>query len=238
MDKYLTRRLLLAGLLCAAVLCAGLSQNPGVYISSGSEKERAETLLTNLTEGVLIVRLHSDRRKIEELTRLRNAPGTDEKARKRIQVMLDETIAENREENRDIIDAFRLNYDFSQVLFMYDTAVHFIKSGMKSGYFLNEQLEPDPAIVLPSDRWLMIHLRRESPVLFILQDPEFQRVERPFPVPVKPGFGRQAYNLPEGPQRNNTPLMAFSRKKQDRYFSILINNWNGRLKKFRQRNNG
>lgn len=220
-----------------AVPFTALGQSAGVYIASANEKERAEQLLEKLSTGVLIVRLHSDRRKIDELERLSSRPGMDEKAKKRFHKMLETTREENLAENRAIMDAIHLNYDFSEIFFMHDTASHLLKSGAKSGYFLNQDLEIDPSITLNNDNWLILHLRRESPVLFVVLDQELNQVTRPFPVPVKPGFGRNIYMTPDGPQKNSFPLMSYSKKKQDRYFSIMMNNWNDRLKKFHLRVN-
>lgn len=208
----------------------------GVYISTEEEKETAETLLENLSEGVLIVRLNSDKRKMEELERLANSPNLSEKSRQRFDKMLKKTSEDNLEENRNIMQAVGLNYDFSEVLFMHDTATSLLQSGVKSGYFLDENLEVDESKKLDSDRWMLLYFDRlSSPMLFKILDRNFNEVEKPFPVFSKPGLRRYTFKTPDGVQRKFSPFMSYGKKNQLWYFSMMISSWNGRLKKFRKK---
>ncbi len=232
--KILMRNFLLGMLLFLVVQGSVAAQNPGIYISSANEKERAESLLKTLEEGVLIVRLNSDRRKIDELNRLANSPDTDENAKKRFNKMLEATLEDNRTENQAIMEAVRLNYDFTSTLFMYDTASHLLQADVKSGYFLNENLEVDNSITLEHSGWLMLYLQREPPTLFFVLDQENDEVGKPFPIPVRPGFGRHSYVTADGEQERFFLMLSFNENKQGRYFSAMLSSWNERLKKYQQ----
>ena len=228
---------LLAGLFVTLTLPL-TGQNDQPNLSSASERTSVQTMLRHLSKGVLIVRLNSNDRKIKELERLVNSPGTNEKSKKRFRKMLDSTLAETRQESLDIMKAFDGNYNFSEVLFMYDTASFSLKEGAKNGFFLNRELETDKSIRLGNDSWLMIYFRHESPALFILLDSQNEPVQRPFPVPKRPVF--RSYD--QGQYFNNdaqasgfTLLMTYNKKKQYKYFSVLISNWNRNLQKALER---
>jgi hypothetical protein len=72
----------------------------------------------------------------------------NEKRRQRLQAMKDETLEETGEENRLVVEAFNQYFDFSDVLFMYDTDMKRLKEGEQGGFFLGENLQVDPAISL------------------------------------------------------------------------------------------
>ena len=76
--------------------------------------------ISGLQDGVLIVRLESDRRKIEALEQLVSAPDISMKERRRLEVTLMEAREEAALNTTGYVDAFRDFYDFSDVVFMYD----------------------------------------------------------------------------------------------------------------------
>ena len=243
--KILIRDLLMSFLLLVAVQFYVFGQDAGLYISPASEKTEAKTLLKQLSEGVLVVRLSSNNRKMKELERLANSPDASEKNKKRFQKMLETTREEGRQESLDVMKSFDGNYNFSKVLFMYDTASLQLKNGVKSGYFLNRELKVDPSISLEYDDWLMIYFRHESPTLFVLLDRQFEQVQRPFPIPKRPVFKtyRQGLYFSKDPLAQKWALgkpdtssgfvlfMAYGKKKQFKYFSVMISAWNTDLNK-------
>jgi hypothetical protein len=239
----------IAFLLLVAAQCPVFGQDPSLYIPSAAERTDAISHLKQLSEGVLIVRLNSNNRKMKELERLINSPDVNEKAKNRFQKMLETTKEETRQESLDLMQAFDGNYSFSKVLFMYDTAALQLKNGVKQGYFLNRELKPDPTLRLENDDWLMVYFRHESPALFVLLDRKFDQIQRPFPIPRRPVF--KTYN--QGLYFARDPLagqwyrqkpdttsgfvlfMSYSRKKQFKYFSVLLSVWNKDLTKSLER---
>ncbi len=117
-------------------------------IGIGGRRQIAADALQAIKEGVLIVRLASNSRKLEELDKLLANKDLNENRRQRLQEMKDQTVAETSEENRLVVEAFNTFYDFSDLLFMYDADVQRLKQGEQSGYFLDKNLQVDPNISL------------------------------------------------------------------------------------------
>ncbi|HSI91228.1 MAG TPA: hypothetical protein VK927_08935 [Adhaeribacter sp.] len=100
-------------------------------------KERAATQIKDLKDGVLLVRLRTSENAIQKLTEA----GNEKMAA---------TIRRQQEtSNQRLMQAFRENYTFSPVYFFYSSASQEVKDGNPVGIFLNEDLQPDPAIILP-----------------------------------------------------------------------------------------
>lgn len=76
--------------------------------------------LEKLKDGMLIVRLESDRRKIEALERLSGDQNLSAKERQRITAQLQQVREEAGVRTNAYVRAFRDHYDFSDVVFMYD----------------------------------------------------------------------------------------------------------------------
>ena len=84
-----------------------------------TKEEIAAQHLQNLKNGILIVRLRSDQKKIEKLKEFidkANQPSTKAKYEK----MLDEVTNKQLKDERDIINAMKQNYSWSDFVFMYD----------------------------------------------------------------------------------------------------------------------
>lgn len=221
-----------------------------IAVSAQSErhdlkKESVLQQLAQLQKGSLVVRLSSNHRKITELERLANSPDANEKSKARFKKMLEQTRTETRQEGLDVMKAFANNYNFSKVLFMYDTASVQLKKGVMGGYFLNKDLEVDPSIQLENDNWLLIYFRHESPASFMLLDQEFEAVQHPFPLPKRPvlsKFVRDPFSVENPgdgairrPSGGFTLFMSYSRKNQLKFFSVQISNWQRSLVKAKMR---
>ncbi len=217
----------------------------GIVPMNGQENDGAAagSNLERLSKGTLIVRLNSNRRKMDELVKMIANPVFSLEERSRFQRRLDQTKAETRLENLDLMQAFDWAYDYSKVLFMYDTASLLLKNGEKSGYFLDRQLEPDPSAALESDFWMVAYFNHDVPHLIELLDQGGNKLNKPFPIPKKPFFmryvgktypSRETYSgttfaVPDAPK---WIFKSYSRDTQLDYFFYLIAGWNNALKKF------
>ena len=237
MKQTLFSYLPLCTLAAAFALAATSSTSAQALTFSDDEKLQAREMLSALSGGTLIVRLNSNHRKMKELERLASTTGISEKKSAQFREMLQTTAEETRQESRDIQYAFSTYYNFSKVLYMYDTASFQLKNGVKSGYFLDTSLQVNPSIRLEDEDWLMIYFRHESPALFKLLDKNLEEVSSDFPIPKRP---RLYYSKKYKPSRlellENVAVatlmgpagifMLYSRKNQNIYFSRSIYYWN------------
>ncbi|MEK7256148.1 MAG: hypothetical protein AAB316_15460 [Bacteroidota bacterium] len=100
----------------------------------------------DLADGYLIVRLNTNKNKIEALKKQLAQPNLSGQQRERLQKMLETTQQETTQNNRWLAEAFQAHYDFSKFIFMPDTASATLKKGMTKGIFLNANLQPDASI--------------------------------------------------------------------------------------------
>lgn len=150
-----------------------------------ARKERAYAAIQNLKEGVLVVRLQSNARKIKALEAL--TTDSDNAKATRAKKLLEQTIAETRSNNRAIQAAFRENYTFSKVQWMYDTEVTMLANGATSGFLLDDSLEVDQAIQLASPAFLTLRIGYTDPSVttgaesMIFTDQRLEDLTDPFP---------------------------------------------------------
>jgi len=150
-----------------------------------SRAEQAAAAIKDLKDGVLVVRLRSDQRKIEALEGQLATPNLKEKYRQRLQKLLDDTRREKEVENKSLVAAFRKHFDFSEVLFMYDTATYLVKKGLQEGYFLNDSLQADPHLSLQGRPFRLVRFGSKSGMKqrksLIGMDLDFRDLPAPFP---------------------------------------------------------
>lgn len=157
------------------------------------EIDRAETAIRNLAEGVLVIRLESNRKKIEKLTELLAQKDLSAKNRKNLQRQLDETLAETKERNILLMNNFVEIYNFSEVLFTYDFATEKLSAGEQEGYFLNRDLEIDPTLSLSDRKYLTLRFGTTDMATtsgiegLIITDDKLQDLTTPFPYAFKDG---------------------------------------------------
>lgn len=140
----------------------------------------AKEAINILKDGYLLVRLTSDKRKIEELERQVLASPSDKKIAKRLAY----TLAYRAEFNEKLRDGLTQYYDFSKVLYFYDYDAKKLLAGDKSGIFLNENFEVDPEIRLDTDDFLVLSegAAGDSGIdAYIVHDSEMNPLEKPFP---------------------------------------------------------
>ena len=154
-------------------------------------EERVETARESvraLKQGTLIVRLPSYQTKIDGLKDVLSSAGPDSPNRKRIEKQLEQTLADRQEFNQNIMEAFREAYNFSEVHFMLDTATATLKTGQLQGYFLNDNLETDPAIQLEGPIPYFIlrfgstsNMTTDGLEAMVVMNDRFQDMYKPFP---------------------------------------------------------
>lgn len=153
---------------------------------SDEQKATAGEQIRALRAGVLVVRLSTNARKVEALEKLVGTATTD-KARHRYQGMLEDTRKETQNQNLWIMAAFRKNYNFSKLLFMPDTAAVQLKSGVRAGIFLNENVQIDPALTLGEGSFFVAYYGESSSSQtsgnegITMADEAFHDLRYPFP---------------------------------------------------------
>jgi len=134
-------------------------------------------------KGVLIIRLESGNNKfkainekIESGDNISFWKDKKEEVSKSIQL-----------KNKIVMKAFTNNYQFSAILFMYDTSSVALKNGQASGIFLNQQLEIDRSIQLKSKRFLVLSegLSESGSEGFYVMDQQLEPLKRPLPRFIK-----------------------------------------------------
>lgn len=140
----------------------------------------AEEAIKTLKGGYLLVRLTSDKRKIEELERQVSANPSDRKLAKK----LASTIAHRREFNEKLTEGFEEHYDFSKVLYFYDYDAKKLLAGDRSGIFLNDFFEVDPDLSLDTEDFLVLSegSAGDSGIeAYIVHDSLMDPLAKPFP---------------------------------------------------------
>ncbi len=118
----------------------------------------AQTYADALKNGGLVVRLTSNHRKMQAMRALLDTGALNDQNRLRLRNELELTEVETRRQNREIMTAFRLKYNLSQVYFTYDTASVYLAAGRRNGYFLNDSLLTDPSIQLQEGPFLSLRV--------------------------------------------------------------------------------
>lgn len=182
----MTRALLLFLLLLFAL--SGLK----AQLSADQRSDQAIQAISDLKKGVLIVRLESDLKKIEALADLAAKPGNSPEQARRIEQMRKDLIEEKRQLNTWWMQAFLEEFDFTDVLFVYDTtsrATLVDQDGKNS--FLDRELAIDPARRLNERPFVMARFgttdrdRGAGVEAMILRNSDFEDLHKPFPYYIK-----------------------------------------------------
>lgn len=105
-----------------------------------------------LKEGVLIVYLRTNHKKISVLQRL----VKDHPKSKRYQKFLNEAIKDRNDLQKATIKAYDESYSFSSVLFMPDTCAKKLFAGKTSGIFVDETLKINKTLHLKKDQAYLV----------------------------------------------------------------------------------
>jgi hypothetical protein len=146
-------------------------------------EERAQAAIASLKQGTLVVRLPSQRTKLEAMQAVMDDPNTSEAARRRLQTQKEFTIADTREFNLNARSAFQDNYDFSALLFIFDHSTDELQDGRSSGIFLDSTLEVDEAIQLRDPPFFFLRFGSTSSGVeaMVITDEHFRDLSKPFP---------------------------------------------------------
>lgn len=155
----------------------------------------AKSALQNLKDKntTLIVRLPSNHKKMTELERLAKSKNLDPQKTKRMQEVLVTTRAMTPAFNTRLMTSFYENYDFSEVLFMHDTASISLKNGVTFGIFLDKRVQIDSSIKLKTKEYFILHIDYDGfPEAmnindFDVLDRQLKKLPRPFPQDARTG---------------------------------------------------
>jgi hypothetical protein len=107
-------------------------------------------------EGVLVIRLETAHTKVKMLERALTNENLKKRKRKRLQMMLDETVLKRDKMNQAIVETIRDTFDFCPYYISYDTSAADLKEGKRSGIFYNTELEKDENISIPDSAEIYI----------------------------------------------------------------------------------
>jgi hypothetical protein len=148
-------------------------------------EKQAIAAISDLHLGTLVVRLPSQRAKLEAMQAVMNTPTTSGPARRRLEAQILQIEAENRNYCLAVMAAFQAQYNFSKVLFIFDYDTEALQNGQHSGIFLNRSLEVSPGIaLLDTTSWYFLRFGTtgESGVdAMIISDKRLRDLEKPFP---------------------------------------------------------
>lgn len=165
-----------------------------VYAQELSYSERkaiAHEAIKELKEGTLVLRLKSKQTKLVALNDLLAKEGLSAKERNNIEKRIETTISERDAYNKSLVDAFEDKFTFAEVYYMYDTASIALKSGVREGIFLNNNLQLDPSIIIPEGAFFVAKTGTTNSTsttgveAVIIMDGQFNDLQRPFPYYVR-----------------------------------------------------
>lgn len=150
-----------------------------------------------LRSGGLIVRLPSQRNKIEAMRTFRDTAQLNELSKQRLTASISKLEQETRESNLSLIRSFRQYYELTPVQFLYDTAVSHLLAGRLQGHFIDDSLRAIPDKSVPEQGFLSLRIGYTDPgdysgaEALILGDARWVDVRPPFPTAV--AFNNASY---------------------------------------------
>ena len=165
----------------SGTLCAQTAEDP---------QSLATDYSTALRSGGLIVRLPSQRNKIEAMRAFRDTAQLAELTKQRLTANIHQLEQETRENNLSLIRAFREYYELTPVQFLYDTAVGHLLAGRLQGHFVDDSLRAIPEKSVPEADFLSLRIGYTDPgdysgaEALILGDARWKDVQPPFPTAV------------------------------------------------------
>lgn len=134
--------------------------------------------------GAIVLRLKTNHRKLVIMERTLRSPNLSDNQRKRHQAIYDATITRRDAFNASLKSAFTNEFTFCPVYVMYDTSSKDLKSGLRTGFFLNKEGETDASISL-GEKHVFIASFKERGADFPYDVLRLQRLEEslvdPFP---------------------------------------------------------
>lgn len=203
------------------------------FASSQSPTDTNNSVM-NLKDGVLVVRLRTQTNKINKLKEWMagETPGTP--VYQRLEDQIEEVKTEVASENRIVRKAFGDLYQYSDVLFFFDTLANALKEGKTSGIFLNENMEVDPALKL-GDRFYLVagvgsipsSEAASSQEQIIIYDRNYNLMTDPFP-----GYSRKfsILSLFKSFFLTGEELLRFKTRESVEWLNRKFTRYSGRLR--------
>jgi hypothetical protein len=130
--------------------------------------------------------LKSEKKKLDYLAHQLELNASNEKSRSKIQKIIDKTKTERDQFNRSIIDAFKSDYSFSKLNFIYDSdIVEWKKSNYDTRYFIDANLKNEKNISKPFYLILKNDNTPSGLEAFIFTDVEGSLMLSPFPTSIR-----------------------------------------------------
>lgn len=177
------------------LLVCGLGLLASTLFSQSLSKEeawaKAKEQIKELHEGTLLVRIPTQHKKIAALEALLQNDQLPTANRQRLEDQLETTRQEARNFAHYVIEAFDTAYDFSKVLFMYDTDMAALQSSSPGGFFLNREGKADTSIVLDQPNFYLLRFgfstgeATSHTDAMIIADASIQDLQKPFPYEVR-----------------------------------------------------
>lgn len=155
-----------------------------IFAQKEVEIERSKTAIANLKKGALIIRLPSNHKKLAAMRKSANAENVGEGTKERLLYLIQETEEKTMRDAKLFTASFAKTYNFSPYYLMWDYSLDSLKTGIKKGYFLDENLNRNPNIELKEDEFLTLRhglSKNQGLESFIVTDKEFGDLEKPFP---------------------------------------------------------
>ena len=207
------------------------STNVNKAILADAKKRLAigKEVINELKSGALIVRLRTGNNKIMAYERMTNSSSISESKKQFFEKKIAEAKDEIDSENKNLMQALNEEYEFSDVLFMPDTAVQKLIEGKQAGYFYNEQLEIDPSISLNEKPFYIAFYGPTSRATktgeegIVVLDRSFVELVEPFPHYTGLTTVRKTFDK------------VFNKKEDIYFFKLMVERFNKRLVDFYDR---
>ncbi len=156
-------------------------------------------------KSVLIVRLQSDQHKIDYLKKQKGDVSAERVA----------TVQQEKSNyNKMIIRQFNQFYDYSEVIYIYDTASVDLKNGKTTGIFLDKNLQSVENYSLKNRPYLILSENTENSSVqgLVLLNPDFSRVDHS--------------------RLDFIKLNTFFLASEERIFALAVQKLNNRMQKY------
>lgn len=159
----------------------------------GYDREEAYADIQTLSEGVLVVRLESEERKINAL---REKGAASARSGQQIEAEIQSLIEKRDSFNINLIRAFAQEFTFCPVYFIYDTDSRSFLEGNREGIFLNHKARRDSTVTWSHKNYLGLRSGEalNGPEGLIVTDDRFRDLPNPFPGFVKKNSAGSIFN--------------------------------------------
>lgn len=158
------------------------AMNAQMIVSEKAYQE-ARAHLNNLQEGVLVVNLPTNNKKLKVLKDILDRNPNDKKAKKNY----DKLKVDTKALQIAMTIAYQESYSFSKVYFMPDTMGHALRDGIREGIFVDDQLNLSSDIELEDNNYYLAYIGMPSTSIstgkksLLIEDKKGNLLAAPFP---------------------------------------------------------